>query len=48
MKMSKIIGKVIGKVINALIKEKTLALLILSGNPLLGILWAIGVIIMTT
>ena len=44
MKMSKIIGRFIG----ALVREKTLALLILSGNPLLGILWAIGVIIMTT
>ena len=42
--MSKIIGKFIG----ALMREKTLALLILSDNPLLGILWAIGVIIMTT
>ena len=48
MKMSKIIGKVIGKIVNALIREKTLALLILSGNPLLGILWAIGVVIMAT
>ena len=44
MKMSKIIGKFIG----ALIREKTLALLILSGNPLLGILWAIGVVVITT
>lgn len=48
MKMSKIFGKIIGKIINSLTREKTLALLILSGNPLLGILWAIGVIIMTT
>lgn len=48
MKMSKIIGKIIGGFIGAFIREKTLALLILSGNPLLGILWAIGVIIMTT